>query len=72
MDSFGKLMFATTLKRVVALAEWLTEHQYCEHGPHVEVTTRDPFTTMAHCSCGASYQATVVVSLAEQRIKSGT
>lgn len=75
MDMFGKLMFAATLRRAMALQVWVEEHEACSaiagDGIRVERVAKDGFTVVAHCSCGGSYEGTVVVAIAERRMKAG-
>lgn len=67
MTAFGKLLFATVLKRAALLEEFISEHRLhggpTGTGPHITVDTPDCFTSTANCPCGMSFAATVAVSV---------
>jgi len=60
---YGRLMWASTLRRAAALEAWLVLHNTHYPGPHVDMTIQDPFTQTARCSCGALATFTIIVSM---------
>lgn len=63
MDLLAKLLWGAALKRAASLEAWLVAHVEHYPGPRIEARPATPFTQMAACSCGASAEFTVVVSM---------
>jgi len=60
-------MWATTLRKAAAMEQWLMQHRMHYPGPAMELAT-DNVQSLARCSCGASYELTVVVALSARAL----
>lgn len=68
MDKLSKLLWGVTLRRATLLQTWLEEHILHYPGASL-VPQHDPFITSAACSCGAHFEAHVVIGFDVQVTK---
>lgn len=69
MDVLTKLLWGAALRRAAALEAWLVQHMEHYPGPRIEAHPASPFTQHAACSCGASADFTIVVSMDTRAVK---
>ena len=65
-DITGTLIFQAVLRRAALMEQWLVKHKEHFPGPHTEVFVDDLDRLIGKCSCGASIDTQIVISIVSQ------